>query len=496
MFQNQIIDPILDSIENFQNRNSFFINETFYSYREFGECVSKIRIAIQGSTIKGPNIGLIANDDLDTYAAIIAIWLEGYAYVPVHPKHPIERGLEIIEQAGIGLLIDSSDQGLFDADIVIETRNLFFQHMELNHRMVSDDVFAYILFTSGSTGKPKGVPITRKNVAAFMDAFWKTGIEIDENDRCLQCFDLTFDVSVQSFLIPLTRGACTYTIPHDQIKFSYAYGLLDEHRLTFGAMAPSLVRFLRPYFNEIELPDMKYNILTAEASPLDLLEEWSICIPNAEIYDFYGPTEATIYCTYYKLGKDAPNKQYNGMLSIGKPMDGINAIITDKENRILSTNQKGELCISGDQVTVGYWNSQEKSDAVFFLKDIGGEIKRFYKTGDLCYKDDEGDIMYSGRLDFQVKIQGFRIELGDIEHHVREYLEGRNIVAVAFENNSGNSEIALFVEGKLTDLSGLKNHLKSKLPNYMIPSRIIERDQFPLNSNSKVDRNILKELIT
>ena len=238
---------------------------------------------------------------------------------------------------------------------------------------VPDGTLAYILFTSGSTGKPKGVQITRGNIAAFMDAFWKTGILINESDRCLQCFDLTFDVSVQSYLVPLTRGACTYTIPHDQIKYSYVYGLLEEHELTFGAMAPSMLRYLRPYFDEIECESMRYCIVTAEASPDNLIREWSRCIPHADIYDFYGPTEATIYCTYYKVPEEQPSKTLNGMLSIGRPLPGMTALIVDENLEILPLGEKGELCVAGPQLTPGYWNNSEKNSEVFFEKEYQGE---------------------------------------------------------------------------------------------------------------------------
>jgi acyl-coenzyme A synthetase/AMP-(fatty) acid ligase len=306
---------------------------------------------------------------------------------------------------------------------------------------------------------------------------------------------LTFDVSIQSFLVPLTNGACTYTIPHDQIKYSYVYGLLEDHQLTFGAMAPSMIRYLRPYFEEINVPSLRYNILTAEASPLDLVTEWSKCIPNAEIYDFYGPTEATIYCTYYKINKKGNNKQFNGMLSIGKAMSGLTSIIIDEDGNIQGANQKGQLCISGDQLTPGYWKYPDKTAESFFEREWKGTIKRFYKTGDSCFIDNEGDIMYTGRLDYQVKIQGFRIELSEIEYHTRECLRGQNAVAVAFENKTGNTEIALFVEDEKTDSSALSVYLKSKMPSYMIPNKIYYNKKFPLNSNGKTDRNMLKKLI-
>jgi D-alanine--poly(phosphoribitol) ligase subunit 1 len=492
MFIENVLSPILNSLTSFAGLNSFYINDSFWTYRDFAVNISKIRSRLQELSFKGENIGIVANDDIETYSALIAVWLEGLCYVPIHPRYPVERGLEILKQAEINLIIDSSEKPVFESVMTIGSKKLSFSQLNLEPKLINDSNNAYILFTSGSTGKPKGVPISRQNLAAFMEAFWKVGFKIDQNDRCLQCFDLTFDVSVQSFIVPLSRGASVFTIPHDRIKYSYVYELLDEKRLTFGAMAPSMVRFLRPYFDEIDLPELRYCILTAEASPLSLVEEWSRCIPNAEIYDFYGPTEATIYCTYYKFLNNNTNKHLNGMLSIGKPLDGTIAVISDESNNFLGRNKKGELCISGDQITKGYWNYQEKTNMSFFEMEFQGKSCRFYKTGDLCYIDDEGDIMYSGRLDFQVKIQGFRIELGEIEYHAREYTNGRNVVAVAFENKSGSNEIALFFESEHDNSSGLLEYLKSKMPYYMVPSRLIHKNEFPLNSNGKIDRNILR----
>jgi len=495
MFEKQIIAPILHAFKTHSGLNAFFINGEFFTYSQLAVAVSGIRTAIQGATFEGGAIGLVTNDDLETYASIIAIWLEGYAYVPLHPSHPVERGQEIIHQAGIDLIIDSGREPLFTSTGLLNSRELPSGALNLEPGSVPDSALAYILFTSGSTGKPKGVPITRQNLGAFMSAFWKTGIRVDEHDRCLQSFDLTFDVSVQAFLVPLVSGACVYTIPHDQIKYSYASELLEDQELTFCVMAPSMIRFFKPYFEEIDLPHLRYNILTAEASHLDLIEEWSACVPNAEIFDFYGPTEATIYCTCSRFNRGKPNKEFNGMLSIGKPLDGMTAIIVDEKGERLPANRKGELCISGDQVTPGYWNNPEKNHEAFFEADVNGHEQRFYKTGDLCFFDEEGDIMYGGRLDFQVKIQGYRIELGEIEHHAREIAGGLNVVALAFESGGGNYEIALFVEGGDGDGDQMKRALKLKLPPYMIPSRFIRIERFPLNSSDKVDRNILKQQI-
>jgi D-alanine--poly(phosphoribitol) ligase subunit 1 len=493
MFYKEVLEPFLKSIEIYGAHNAFCINDRFYTYNELAETISKVRAALQKEDISSKNIGLVANDDIETYASIFAIWLEGFAYVPLHPRQPIERSLEVIDQAEVSLLLDSNKKLIFTSIKTIKSKKLKSDVINIHPKNVSNNSLAYILFTSGSTGSPKGVQITRKNVGAFIKSFWKTGIQINENDRCLQCFDLTFDVSVQSYLIPLTKGACAYTIPHDQIKYSYVYGLLEDHQLTFAAMVPSMIRFLRPYFKEINALSMRYNILTAEASPLELVNEWSKCIPNAEIYNFYGPTEATIYCTYHKFSREGDNKQLNGMMSIGKAMAGLNSIIIDEEQRILGINQKGELCISGDQLTTGYWKNPEKNKESFFETDFGGTTTRFYKTGDSCYIDDDGDIMLAGRLDNQVKIQGYRIELGEIEYHAREFLKGQNAVAAAYNNQMGNTEIALFIEGTITDETFLMEYLSSKMPFYMLPNKINSIDLFPLNENGKIDRNKIKK---
>lgn len=495
MFDDNVLNPFLRIIESYGSGNAFCINELFYTYDDFAKSVSKIRDSLQSSKIQSKNIGLVANDDLETYASIFAIWLEGYAYVPLHPNQPVERNLEIISQAYIDLVIDSNGKNSYPKVRSVKSSGLKFKDLNLKPEVTPDADLAYILFTSGSTGVPKGVPITRGNVGSFMKSFWKAGFQIFQNDRCLQCFDLTFDVSVQSYLVPLTRGACTYTIPHDQIKYSYIYGLFENHKLTFGAMAPSMIRFLRPYFEEIQVPGMRYNILTAEASPVDLVNEWKNCIPNAEIFDFYGPTEATIYCTYYKFNRTSANKNLNGILSIGKPMDGLKAIIIDEERNILEPGVKGELCIAGGQITPGYWNNPEKNAVSFFEMKYEGTTHRFYRTGDSCYFDEEGYIMYAGRLDFQVKISGYRVELGEIEYHAREFVKGSNAVAIALLNKNGNTEIALFIEGKLPDNTALIVYLRSKMPDYMIPAKLISEPVFPLNSNGKVDRNKLEKLI-
>ena len=495
LFEREVIQPVLDSIERFADRNAFYIGEHYYSYKFLGEEISKIREGIIGKGIN-TNVGLVLNDDIQTYASIFALWLEGKCYVPLHSEWPLERCLDICEQVELDLVLDSSKNSRYEKVDVIHTSDLDYKGAYLEPKKdVSDEELAYILFTSGSTGKPKGVMLTRKNVGAFMDSFWKTGISIKEEDRCLQAFDLTFDVSVQSYLVALTRGACCYTIPYGQIKYIYASGLIEDHKLTFGAMAPSMLRYLKPYFEEIDATSLKACILTAEACPLSLMEDWYNCATNTEIYDFYGPTEATIYCTYYKLAKRGDNKSLNGIISIGKPLANCVGLILDEQGNELPAGEKGELCIAGDQVTKGYWKNPEKNETSFFFKEVNGKKLRFYHTGDLCYKDADGDIMYSGRLDHQAKIQGFRVEMGEIEYHAREFLGGTNVVCLAFDNKEGLTEIAMFVEAKEFNPDEMIAYMRTKMPSYMIPTRLFYVPVFPLNANDKIDKVKLKSMI-
>ncbi len=491
---NLILD-IQRSIEKNYNNNAFCFSNTYYTYRDFAQAISAIRIKIQEQIKKDEiNVGLITNDDIYTYASIIALWMEGKAYVPLHPKFPKDRNTTVIKQADIINILDSSDDQVFSKYHTILTKECNTSQINLVPVPVTKDDLGYIFFTSGTTGTPKGVPITFGNLSGFMDAFWELEYTITDTDRCLQMFELTFDLSVVSYLAPLIKGACVYTIPKDEIKYSYIFELMEDHALTFTLMVPSILHYLRPYFEEIDCPAMKYSLFCGEALPLDVTEEWSKCIPNATIANVYGPTECTIFCTDYTYKRNGGNKTYNGILTIGKDMKNTTTIIVDDDNNQVGEGENGELCLSGIQLTSGYWKNEEKNKEVFFTKEYQGEKTRFYRTGDLCAIDNEGDMLYLGRIDFQAKIQGFRVELSEIEFHAKAALDKLNVVAIAFTNSIQNTEIGLVLESKKFETKQLLEDLKKTLPQYMIPTQIKFIDSFPLNTNGKTDRKKLNKL--
>ena len=496
LFITHIIDPILYSLRHFGNRNAFCINDKFYTYNELGTSILKIKNCLLKLNTKLKLFGLVINDDLETYAAIVALWLEGKSFVPIHPLYTKERGLKVVELAAVEYILDSSQISWFDNKIVIDTQILEDTAVQrLDNIEVPNFDLAYVLFTSGTTGEPKGVKISRENLGAFIESFWQTGISIFEEDRCLQCFDLTFDVAIQSFLVALVKGACVYTIPQKEIKYLYVSRLIEKYKLTFITLPPSLLRYLQPYFCEIDASSLKTCIITAEACPLTLVEEWFKCAVNSEIFNFYGPTEATVYCTFYKLKRESKNKALNGIVSIGKPISNVSAIIADENGLPLAPGIKGELLVSGKQISSGYWNDPEKNKVSFIDINKEGQVKRYYRTGDFCYQDKDFDFMFSGRIDNQVKVQGYRIELSEIEFHVQEFCKTSHVYSTIYETKEKITELALFIESEPFETLELYKHLQSKLPPYMIPKKILFEPKFPLNNNLKIDKNIMKSLL-
>ena len=485
-----IAQNILNSIENNHLNNAFCIDDVFYTYEDFSKCISNIQSTIQTNIKENEfNIGLIANNDLVTYAAIIALWFEGKAYIPLNPDTPKSRNLNVIEQSEILTIIDSSNDSKYNEFNIINSKTDFKSKNEL---YISDKFntsnLAYIFFTSGTTGNPKGVQITHENLSNFTDAFWNLNYTINNTDRCLQMFDLTFDLSVVSYLAPILKGACVYTVSNTGIKYLEVLKTISSHKLTFTLMVPSILHSLRPFFRKINCQSLKFSMFCGEALHLDITKEWSDCVPNATIANVYGPTECTIYCTNYIYNRDKENKSHNGILSIGKDMSSTKTIIIDNENKSLNNNKEGELCLSGSQLTKGYWKNDTINKKSFFYLKENGINTRYYKTGDLCIKDDNEDILYLGRIDFQAKVQGYRVELSEIEFYAKKIILTVNLIAVIITNKLRNTEVALAIESNSFDTKDFIIKLKSYLPTYMIPTKIIFYDALPLNANGKTDR--------
>lgn len=483
------IEEIYKNLTEKATNNAVCIDDEYTTYGDLRHKVNGIRNAIRAkipSEEKG--IGLIVYSLPDTYAAIIAFWLEGKYYVPILPFAPVERNQEVVRESGVKHVFSRTD---FSQDLCIDTLAIdnlepCEDDMSFDASLIKSDDIAYLLFTSGSTGIPKGVPITFGNVDAFIASMWSLGHEVYETDRCLQMFELTFDFSVTSYVLPIYAGACIYIIPEGEIKASYVLDLLEEYHLTVLNLVPSVITYLKRFFDELCIEETRLCSFCGEALLEDITKEWQKCIPNSRIINFYGPTEDTVFCTYYDFNAETV-KAHNGVVSIGKNMPNNFSIILNDKDQLAAAMEEGELCLRGPQLTSGYWNPENNKN-IFFEKDG----YRWYRTGDLCYRDQDGDYMYIGRKDFQAKIQGFRVELAEIEHFAKEAHESRpECICVAYQSN-GLATLGLAVHSKPLDKEIFINHIKSQLPPYEVPSKVLFFDTFPLNTNGKIDR---KEII-
>jgi len=490
-----------ESVRRWPQKDAFCIGKDLFSYQDFASCISAVRSVLKKEAGKSHQkiIAVLAWDDLYSYASAFAIWLEGKTFLPLSPRNPATRNNEILRQTGAELVLSAGPvpRTILSAVHVkiIDVRGVKSQKIHIEPAERDPDDLMYILFTSGSTGKPKGVQITYSNFNAFVRAFLDIGYSFSEKDKFLQIYDLTFDASLHCYVVPLSLGASVYTVPWNEVKYMYALRLMQNHGLTFAKMPPSTIAFLRPYFPSIRLESLRYCLFGGEPLDKDLVNEWRQCVPNAMIQNVYGPTEATVNCLEYKIPSDPERiKHFNGIVSIGKPFGKNRAFVAGKNKHEIAQGQKGELCIGGPQVSPGYWNDELKTNQAFFeLPSSGRRKERWYATGDVVFVDKEGDFLFCGRSDGQVQVQGFRVELGEIEYHTRTYLQAQ-AVALAKENYLGTQQIHLFVE-KCSDPVALREFLSRKLPDYMVPSEIISVEQFPVSVSGKIDRKKLYEMI-
>jgi acyl-coenzyme A synthetase/AMP-(fatty) acid ligase len=273
-------------------------------------------------------------------------------------------------------------------------------------------------------------------------------------------------------------------VAHNSIKYAVIAELIESQRLTFAAMVPSILTYLQPYFKEINGRSLRYSLFAGEALYSDITAQWSQCVPNAQIDNLYGPTENTIVCTRYTF--DRSNQlESQGVLSIGKEMKGSRCAIWDDFFQEVPNFASGNLWLSGSYLTSGYINRTDLNQAQFVIN----QGVKWYNTGDVARRGEDGNLFYVGRQDSQLKIQGYRIESAEIEFQLKKILpEGMRIVVIGVPNDRGIMELIAVAENYLWNVQKIKKHLANWLPPYMIPVRFVSYEQFPLNGNGKVDR--------
>lgn len=484
-----LLNTLYDQFRSSQSKTAFVIDDQEYSYAEFTRLIAAIQSDYITDRIT-PLYGIVASNHINTYAALFACWFSGLGFVLIHPSHPEKRNMEIITQTGIKTVlfpdkckanipmnaVDQVELKLSDSKGVPELSQ------------VSQQFVASVLFTSGSTGIPKGVPMTFGNIASTMDSFFDLGYSLSSTDRFLQMFELSFDMSMLSYLPALMLGASVYTVGSDKIKYLEAANIMQKHKISFAAMVPSTLTLLKPYFDKISFPELRYSMLGGEAFYEDLAKAWSEVAPNAKLINISGPTEITMACMGYDIDLNfKANKVHNGILAFGYPWKNTIAVTVDENLKLLNNREVGELCFAGEHVMHGYLYQHQINAKTFFQQDYKGKSRFFYRTGDMAYLDEEGVFFTCGRKDKQVKIQGHKVELEEIDNLTRSLSGVSNSCSLVYDQ-SGIAEICLFVEceGKMDE--EIQKTLKEYLPYYMIPSRLICLEEFPYSVNGKVDR--------
>jgi amino acid adenylation domain-containing protein len=514
----------LDSVNACDSRAALDFGDHAVTYGELGEIALRIAGTIEGGgadATDSPWIGMLVNKSIQGYAAILGILLSGRGYVPLSCSTPISRLAEMITRSGTRVLIVDDDgarllpallkridrkltvcvaAGNADNARIEALESEFTSHTFLPvsevpknidsvERMVKRDTPAYLLFTSGSTGRPKGVMVSHGNVQHFLHAV-ANQYSLSSADRFSQNFDFTFDLSVFDIFVTLEVGGCICVPSEGDKVLPRRY--ISRSRLTVWFSVPSAVTKMQDtrQLSPGAFSGLRYSLFCGEALIVKVARLWHEAAPNAALINLYGPTEATVYCTAHTWDARTRALGDEQIVPIGSALPGLYTRILGERMRRVADAEVGELWIGGPQVALGYLDSPSENAYRFLLDDQTGE--RLYRTGDRVFSRSDADCLhFVGRVDHQLKINGYRVELGEVEQALRACSASANVVAAPWPPEGPYEKlIAVFDAGvkDALDDARLLRELKDRLPAYMLPAEIVYLHPLPLNGNGKIDR--------
>lgn len=515
----------VDSAIRFPNRQAVYVEKQYLSYSELFQASKRIAATIQQHDDE-KLAAVFGYRSAVAFGGVLGVLLSGRGYVPLNRTFPVERTKIMLERSKCKTIVVDQGSATQLDEIVQDARYpltlLFpdvvdvseYQTMWPQHRILGandlegaerwqvppgqTDEVAYLLFTSGSTGIPKGVQVAHRNVIPFVDCMVER-YGITEQDRLSQMFDMTFDLSVFDMFVTWEKGACLYCPSQKTLMKPGKF--VRDMELTLWFSVPSTAVFMKRFgmLKPGSYPTLKWSLFCGEPLPVASVRQWIEAAPNSTLENLYGPTELTIACTLYRWNRDTSEAESEmGIVPIGYPYPAMELMIVDGDLREVPEGEEGELLMTGPQLTLGYWRDAEKTEMAFVIPP--GRSDTFYRTGDRVRKPRDGKpIIYLGRVDFQIKIHGHRVELGEIEAVVREETGLDGAVALGWpETPSGAGGVEVFIEGKGQNTEQLRQSVSKRLPDYMLPSRFHYRDKLPLNVNGKYDRkqlaNMLREM--
>lgn len=491
---------------------NFFANETpekvcyedgnlTYSYKMLenaSNALAKKIIENKKNNQKGPVL-IYGSMGFEMVVSFIAAMKAGFPYAPIDSSTPAERIRLVMEVSNYSQIISweswpiSGFEDILSADDLEEIFNG--ETAAPESCQVSNDDIAYMIFTSGTTGVPKGVQITYNNLSDFLD-WCESDFGYSDQDNFLSQVPYSFDVSIMVTYSSLLVGGVLKPIRKNLITdYNKLFETLKSLDLNVWISTPSFIEIclMDEDFKQEFYPGLKSILLAGEELKHSTASALVNRFPNSQVINAYGPTEATVIVT--KLEIDNKVLEENDRLPIGRIKPGTEMFTVDEDLNKLPDGEVGELIISGPTVSPGYVNNKEKSDEVFF--EYNG--RPAYRTGDAAYVKN-GIVYYKGRIDFQVKLHGYRIEIEDIEHHLRKtkYVNMATVVP-KYKDHKVQQLVAYVVpsdnpfEKKFQLMKEIKLEMKTRVMEYMIPQKFIFVDKLPLTQNGKVDRKMLEK---
>ncbi|TWB09560.1 amino acid adenylation domain-containing protein [Rhizobium sp. ERR 1071] len=497
---------LLASARQFRERPAITAAGVRASYKELFSVAVGVCGRLEAEGVKpGQLIAVYGERSFATYASILGILLAGCGYVPLNVAFPEARNSQILSSsAAAALLVDRNVADEAIRQIGPAATSLPVLGIDpppeqaasgdafdtfVSRRALTTETIAYLLFTSGTTGVPKGVPISAGNLTSYIDAVHRL-IPIDCSDRVLQAADLTFDLSVHDMMLCWLNGAELVVAPQNGAIL--APRLIRTHEITACLIVPSAAAkaIELGLVSPDSMPSLKYSLFAGEALPVSLSRKWHVAAPSAALYNMYGPTESTIHTSHYRVD---PQDFYQGSVTpIGWPIDGQRISIRDADGGEVQAGDTGEIWLSGPQMTEGYWNAPALTAEKFAFQ--AGQ--RWYRTGDLGRWDPQHGIIFAGRVDRQVKILGYRIELQDVEAALAKAAGTEQVAAIVRLKQEGGSDAIIvgFIAGRQVFTDEIKAGLRGLLPYYMLPREMHFIADLPVNANGKIDYRALEKL--
>ncbi len=449
----------------------------------------------------GPDVcvALYMERSVEMLVSMWGVLKAGGAYVPLDPTYPTDRLAWMLADSQAHLLIAQTNvpPSLIVSGIPViyldTEQEIIAQHPSNSPSVdVQPDHLAYLIYTSGSTGRPKGVAVSHRNL---VHSTWARQLYYSEPvDRFLLLSSFNFDSSVVGLFWSLSSGGTLFITSEEQQRDPHQLAILiASHQITHILCLPALYDLLLQAGITGQMNSLETVIVAGEACPLALVRHHNAILPQAKLYNEYGPTEATVWSSVYACS--AAGEQPDTTLSIGRPITNTQLYILDEQGQLVPRGVVGELCVGGEGVVRGYHRQPAKTAEKFVPDPFGLQPgRRLYRTGDKARYRADGNIEFLGRIDDQVKIRGFRIELTEVEGALARHPDVQYAVVIVDKGLTGQSLLVGYIvasAGCSLKAQELRAFLQQSVPTYMIPSFFIILDELPRLPNGKIDRQAL-----